>query len=297
MERKELDQIVNGVLAAAVIAGAVLTYRSDMSIELFMLLLVVIGTVVWLLDRFFLKRRRPAGEKAPHWIEYSRDFLPVILAVFFLRSFLVEPFKIPSSSMMPTLLVGDFILVNKFDYGIRLPVADMKIFNVGEPKRGDVMVFRYPNNPSEDFIKRVVGVPGDVIIYRDKKLTINGVLQQQTDKGEYNSPRGTQQTLLPADLFTEDLDGHKHSILRMPARPSMDITRVEDFPHRENCEYTLDQMRCKVPPGYYFMMGDNRDNSHDSRYWGFVPDRNIVGKAFAIWFNWHDLKRIGTSIN
>jgi len=261
-----------------------------------MFLLLVLTGSVWLLDRLVMQPKRTAADKESWWVEYSKSFFPVILAVFLLRSFLVEPFKIPSGSMIPTLQVGDFILVNKFTYGIRLPIISKKLVEINSPKRGDVMVFHYPVNPSLDYIKRVVGLPGDQIIYRNKQLFVNGVAQEQKPGGEYNYVESALK-FVHTERYSETLDGHEHSVLINPDMPGVHLGVVEEFPNRENCSYTEQEMRCTVPSGEYFMMGDNRDNSRDSRYWGFVPDRMIVGKAFAIWMNFNDLKRIGLSIN
>lgn len=287
-----MNMVINIVLLIGVLAGAVATYNSAISIELFMLLLLVASGLAALIDRLVLRIRRAPGVKEPLWVEYSKSFFPVILLVFLLRSFLFEPFKIPSGSMIPTLHVGDYILVNKFTYGIRLPVIDLKIIDVNTPKRGDVMVFHYPENPSQNFIKRVVGVPGDVIEYRDKQLTINGVVQQQQPDGGYND----QDENTGARVYTENLNGHAHPVLIRPGVPLLYLSQVADFPHRDDCTITEELVRCTVPAGNYFMMGDNRDNSRDSRYWGFVPDNMIVGKAFVIWMNWPDLKRIGSAV-
>ncbi len=265
-----------------------------MDFALIMFLLLVVTGGVWLLDIFLLKARRKAGE--PWWVEYAKSFFPVILAVFLLRSFLVEPFKIPSGSMIPTLHVGDFILVNKFAYGIRLPIISQKIIDIGNPQRGDVMVFHYPENPAIDYIKRVVGLPGDEVIYRGKQLLINGVAQEQKSEGEYNYVDNGL-SFVHTNRYAENLSGHVHPILINPELPSYHAGSVSDFPQREQCSYTFEEVRCTVPKGHYFMMGDNRDNSRDSRYWGFVPDKMIVGKAFFIWMNFSDLKRIGITIN
>jgi signal peptidase I len=292
-----MNMVLNYGLLAAAILGAVLTYLSAISIELFMLLLLLVSGTAALADRLFLRATRAAGVKEPLWVEYCKSFLPVIFAVFLLRSFLVEPFKIPSGSMIPTLHVGDYILVNKFTYGIRLPVANLKIIEMNAPKRGDVMVFRYPDNTMQNFIKRVVGVPGDVIEYRNKQLTINGVVQPQQHDGEYNYFSESQKAMIYTQQYTEKLDGRPHPVLFRQEMPSLRLNSIENFPSHENCSYTETTMRCTVPPGNYFMMGDNRDDSHDSRYWGFVPDKLIVGKAFGIWFNWDEYKRIGSSIN
>ncbi|HSM99326.1 MAG TPA: signal peptidase I, partial [Gallionella sp.] len=214
-----MNMAVNIVLLIVVAMGAVLTFYGQISIELYMLLLLVVSAVVVLLNRIALRGKRPAGEKEPLWIEYSRSFFPVILAVFLLRSFLFEPFKIPSGSMIPTLHVGDFILVNKFSYGIRLPIAGTKVVDLGSPQRGDVMVFHYPEKPSDNYIKRVVGVPGDVVEYRNKQLTINGVVQLQQREGEYNYLNENTEVMVHSEKFSENLNGHMHSILLRPEMP------------------------------------------------------------------------------
>ena len=218
------------------------------------------------------------GKAVGWWVDLARSLFPVLLIVVVIRSFIVEPFRIPSGSMIPTLLVGDFILVNKFDYGIRLPVLHTKIFDIGEPKRGDVAVFRYPVNPREDYIKRVIGLPGDHVVYRDKHLIINGKPEDQLLLGRYQlgEDRG-------ALLKKEKLGGVEHNILIHPENPTGDF----EF---------------DVPAGQYFMMGDNRDRSSDSRYWGTVPEQNLVGKAFLIWMSigsagkWINWSRIGDTI-
>lgn len=267
-----------------------------MNFALIMLVLLVVTGGVWLLDRYFFSRRRQEGEKEPWWIEYPKSFFPVILIVFLLRSFLVEPFKIPSGSMIPTLLVGDYILVNKFTYGIRIPVLNTKIVEVNAPQRGEVMVFRYPDNPSLDYIKRVVGTPGDVVSYRNKRLTVNGQLVPVETEQDYNYLEGGL-TYVSAKRFRESLGGHSHSIIINLDAPPVQLAGVRAFPYRDQCEYNEEGFTCKVPPGHYFMMGDNRDSSSDSRYWGFVPDANIVGKAFLIWWNFGEFGRIGTRID
>ena len=260
-----------------------------------MFIMLAITGSVWLLDRFVLQPNRSPADKEPWWVEYSKSFFPVILAVFILRSFLVEPFKIPSSSMRPTLIVGDFIVVNKFTYGIRLPIIGKKLIEINSPSRGDVMVFHFPEDPSTDFIKRVIGLPGDTIEYRHKQLFINGVLQEQQRDGDYNYVESAI-NFVHTEHYNENLIGSPHSILVNPDVPSINLASVAEFPHRENCEYLVGTVRCTVPDGHYFMLGDNRDNSRDSRYWGFVPDKLIVGKAFMVWMNFSDLKRIGLTI-
>ena len=220
--------------------------------------------------------------KEPTWIEYCKSFFPVILAVLLLRSFLVEPFRIPSGSMMPTLLVGDFILVNKYDYGIRLPVLNIKVIDIGEPQRGDVVVFRYPKNPSVDYIKRLVGLPGDRISYYNKLLHINGKPVGQVPAGIFVG-KGSGVSMSGASERIEQLGDVQHHILVIPNTPGMEGEYI-------------------VPDGEYFVMGDNRDNSNDSRYWGTVPEANLVGKAFRIWMNWDsanggiNIDRIGMKI-
>jgi len=226
----------------------------------------------------------------PWWLDWTAGLFPVILMVFLLRSFLFEPFKIPSGSMIPTLEIGDLILVNKFHYGIRIPVINKKVVPLNDPQRGDVMVFRYPVDPGIDFIKRVVGVPGDEIAYINQKLYVNGTLAplQQLDD-YYDEDRRTY-----SRQFREDLgSGVTHRLLVDPQQPSSYGMRARQFPGYENCRYTAEGVTCKVPAGHYFMMGDNRDNSEDSRFWGFVPDENIVGRAFFVWMNFGSLKRIG----
>jgi len=225
----------------------------------------------------------------PWWLDWTAGLFPVIAVVFILRSFLFEPFKIPSGSMIPTLLVGDLILVNKFHYGLRLPVANIKMTQ-GEPvRRGDVMVFRYPPNPNVDYIKRVVGLPGDEVAYLNKKLTINGQPVAVADLPEFFD----ESVMRYFRQERESLSDKPHLIIEDNDRPAF-IAGVGDYPFRDHCGYSVEGVVCKVPEGHYFMMGDNRDNSLDSRYWGFVPDANIVGKAFFVWMNFGNFKRIGS---
>ena len=227
----------------------------------------------------------------PWWLDWTAGLFPVILAVFLLRSFLVEPFKIPSGSMMPTLLTGDLILVNKFTYGLRLPVINTKMTDGTPPARGDVMVFRYPPKPSMDYIKRVVGVPGDEVAYLNKQLTINGKPVPKTSVPDYFD----EESMRYLKEFSEDLAGKEHKLLNDDSRRAgLSEVEIAGFPNRDNCRYSIEGVVCKVPAGHYFMMGDNRDNSLDSRYWGFVPDENIVGRAFFIWMNFGNFKRIGS---
>ena len=227
----------------------------------------------------------------PWWLDWTAGLFPVIIAVFLLRSFLFEPFKIPSGSMIPTLMVGDLILVNKFHYGVRLPVINLKISEGNKPQRGDVMVFKYPPKPSVDYIKRVVGLPGDEVAYANKRLTINGKPVSTNQLPEFFDADVTR--YFPQ--YEEQLGDAKHRLLNDDnRRGGISEAEVMDFPNRQNCRYSVEGMACKVPEGHYFMMGDNRDNSLDSRYWGFVPDKNIVGRAFFVWMNFGDLKRIGS---
>ena len=224
----------------------------------------------------------------PWWLDWTAGLFPVILAVFLLRSFLFEPFKIPSASMVPTLLVGDLILVNKYHYGLRLPVIHTRITQGNAPQRGDVMVFRYPPKPSLDYIKRVVGVPGDEVSYLNKRLRVNGQAVDSKQTPDFFD----EESMRYAHQFEETLGAKPHQILTGDAPPSF-MTYADDFPYRENCRYSVEGVVCKVPAGQYFMMGDNRDNSQDSRFWGFVPEGNIVGRAILVWMNFGNLKRIG----
>ena len=267
-----------------------------------MVLLVVVTGLIWAVDAaFFAPRRRPArvhssgegegGEtveegKAPAYetpklVEYARSFFPIFLIVLVLRSFVAEPFRIPSGSMMPTLLIGDFILVNKYRYGIRLPMLDTKVVELDAPQRGDVVVFRSPENPATPFIKRVVGLPGDRIAYYNKVLYVNGEAAEQTVLGTY-SATGSSASMSGASRRVEILNGHVHEILIQPGAPTLEGKMV-------------------VPEGHYFVLGDNRDNSRDSRFWGTVPDELLIGRAFLIWMSWdwgHGVQwnRIGDSI-
>jgi len=224
----------------------------------------------------------------PWWLDWTAGLFPVIISVFFLRSFIVEPFKIPSGSMIPTLLVGDLILVNKFHYGLRLPVLNTKITEGEKPQRGDVMVFRYPPKPSLDYIKRVVGVPGDTVAYLNKRLTINGQAVPTESVPEFFD----EDAMRYFKQYEEKLSSQSQRLLNDEQRPAF-VPGADKFPGVENCDYTVEGVTCKVPEGHYFMMGDNRDNSMDSRYWGFVPEKNIVGKAFFVWMNFGNLKRVG----
>ena len=270
-------------------------------------LILVVGTlltgIIVLLDKLVLadnRRKRVLEEsyeakfgevrnsapvkeyKEPWYVDYSRSFFPVLLIVLILRSFIAEPFRIPSGSMMPTLLHGDFILVNKFSYGLRLPVLHNKVWTNGNPERGDVIVFRYPKNPTQDYIKRVIGLPGDTIEYRNKNVFVNGELIKQEDQGTFIG-QGRDASMSGARVKQEQLFSVDHQLL------------IDNNRYSQNSLWV-------VPDGNYFVMGDNRDNSNDSRRWGPVPEENLVGRAFMVWMNWDlsagqfDLSRIGMQI-
>ncbi len=318
-------QALTSVILAAFVAyvGAWYFGVVEGNFALLLFLATVVTGAYWLAERFvFLPRRQQAAaaleaqtikrnedltklgiaridgdvteaKKAllaqPWWLDWTAGLFPVIIGVFILRSFLFEPFKIPSGSMIPTLLVGDLILVNKYHYGLRLPVINTKITEGTAPQRGDVMVFRYPPKPSLDYIKRVVGVPGDEVAYLNKRLSINGKAIETNTLPEFfdaDAMRYFKQ-------FEEALGDKKHRLLNDDNRPAF-VPGADEFEFKSNCRYSVEGVVCKVPQGHYFMMGDNRDNSLDSRYWGFVPDKNIVGKAFFVWMNFSSLKRIGS---
>ena len=318
--------VITGVLYAALIAylGGWYFGQWQGNFALLLFILTSVTMLYWLAERY---RFRPAREAAaaklaqqdqsrraqlaakgiaevdgnleeaksrllmqPWWLDWTAGLFPVIAAVFLMRSFLFEPFKIPSGSMIPTLLVGDLILVNKFHYGIRLPVINKKIADNHDPERGDVIVFRFPSNPSIDYIKRVVGVPGDEISYINKRLSINGQLVPQQALPEYYD----EDSLRYAMQFSEKLGKIEHRFLVDKDRPPyIPEPAIDQFPFRENCRYSGEGVVCKVPPGHFFSMGDNRDNSQDSRFWGFVPNENIVGRAFMVWMNFGNIKRVG----
>ena len=266
-----------------------------MYFALFMVVILVVSGAIWLLDKLVLRRARPAGAADPWFVEYAKSFFPVILLVFTLRSFLVEPFKIPSGSMMPTLLAGDYILVNKFIYGLRVPILNNTIIEMNTPKRGDVFVFHFPPQPTIDYIKRVVGLPGDVIQYQDKQLIINGKVLDVSLTGDYqykmkfvDGDGVERENNMTAKQSVEQLGVVKHDIL------------IHDVANQYNDDAPGAKLQAgekiTVPAGQYFAMGDNRDNSADSRVWGFVPEHNLVGKAFFIWMNFEKFGRIGSNI-
>jgi len=318
-------QFLTSIVLSAFVGYAAAWYFGlvEGNFALLLFMATVVTGIYWLAERFYFlpkrqqaatrleaeaaKRREDLGKMGisqvdgdiveaknrllmqPWWLDWTAGLFPVIITVFLLRSFLFEPFKIPSGSMIPTLLVGDLILVNKYHYGIRLPVINTKITEGNKPKTGDVMVFRYPPKPSLDYIKRVVGVPGDEVAYLNKRLSINGKPVSTTAVPEFfdgDAMRYFKQ-------YEEALGDKPHRLLNDDDRPAF-VPGVEDFPFKQNCQYSVEGVVCKVPERHYFMMGDNRDNSLDSRYWGFVPDKNIVGKAFFVWMNFGNLKRIGS---
>lgn len=258
-----------------------------MYFALFMVVILAVTGLIWLLDILVLRKNRLVGVEEPWYVEYAKSFFPVILLVFVLRSFLVEPFKIPSGSMMPTLLAGDYILVNKFTYGLRVPILNNTFVEMNKPKQGDVIVFHYPPDPKIDYIKRVVGVPGDRIQYQDKQLIINGKKLDVTFENNYEyEMQGAN--IISARKSKEQLGDVQHDIL------------VHDIPNQYYAGMPgaklQDGETIVVPENSYFAMGDNRDNSADSRVWGFVPEKNLVGKAFYIWMNFDQFSRIGNTI-
>jgi len=317
---------LTGALYAALVIylGGWLMDKWIGNFALLLLLLTVVTLAYWIAEKLFFRPRRLAAAKLleeqilarraeirkmgmetdvgndleerkaqlmqqPWWLDWTAGLFPVIAVVFVLRSFLFEPFKIPSGSMIPTLQVGDLILVNKFHYGIRLPVLNKKIIANHDPARGDVMVFHYPMDPRVDYIKRVVGLPGDEVSYLNKQLRINGQpIPETPEKDYYVEERSSYE-----QAFTENLTGVQHQILTKAEQPA-GVLPFPAFPFKDNCRYSAEGVVCKVPPGHYFMMGDHRDDSQDSRYWGFVPDENIVGRAFFVWMNFSDPGRIGS---
>jgi signal peptidase I len=259
-----------------------------MYFALFMVAILLVTGFIWLLDSLVLKKKRPVGTMEPVAVEYAKSFFPVIFVVFFVRSFIVEPFKIPSGSMMPTLLAGDYILVNKFTYGLRVPILNNTFFEINHPTRGDVFVFHYPPEPSVDYIKRVVGLPGDKIRYQDKRLTINGKFLDVQNVGDYAYVKPGL-NMVTAKHYREQLGNVEHDILINEWVNSYDSDAI-------GAKFANDE-EITVPAGHYLAMGDNRDDSSDSRVWGFVPEKNLVGKAFFIWMNFDQGSRIGNSIH
>lgn len=235
-----------------------------MNFALVLVILSLVSGVIFLLDKLFWEKKREPNQKPGRIIEYSRSFFPVFFLVLLVRSFVIEPFRIPSGSLEPTLLVGDFLAVNKFAYGFRLPVWEKKIISVANPKSGEIAVFRWPPNPDYDYIKRVIGVPGDKVSYHNKILTINGQEMRQTFV-EYTTDESSGRAVAK---YRENLSGTEHDIFVRKDVPAVDFD-------------------VEVPEGQYFMMGDNRDDSADSRYWGFVSDNYLRGRALLVWMSWN----------
>ena len=232
--------------------------------------LVLLTGFIALLDILFFAKKRSADKKQPIIIEYSRSFFPVLLLVLLIRSFLIQPYRVPTGSLIPTVLPGDFIVVSQYAYGLRLPVLNNKIFNIGEPKRGDIVLFRFPGDKSILYVKRVIGLPGDHVVYRNKVLIINNIIMMQTPFGmELDAEGGFS---MPVQVRIENLDKVTHKIFIRPGYKEYEDVDVV------------------VPQDSYFMMGDNRDGSNDSREWGFVPEENLVGRAFGIWMSWDSEK-------
>lgn len=255
-----------------------------MIFPLILTILVIVSGVVGLVDiLFFAKKRSKLKKKQPKLIEYCRSFFPVLLFVWVVRSFLIQPYRVPTGSLEPTILPGDFIAVNQFAYGLRLPVINYKFFKIGEPERGDIALFQWPKEPSIVFVKRVVGIPGDHIVYRNKVLKINGKIARQKMVGHALDVE-PDQVPIPVQIKLENLLGVRHRIFIRALGGEIG---------------TFDVV---VPKGYYFMMGDNRDDSDDSRDWGFVPEQNLIGKALIIWMSWDSAgrrvrwHRIGTRV-
>jgi len=305
MLNKFMSVITALVLAGfAAYIGAWYTGKLEGNFALLLFIAVVVTGVYWIAELLYFKPRRAASPprpgypedtavdtRQPWWLDWTAGLFPVILIVFLLRSFLFEPFKIPSGSMIPTLQIGDLILVNKFHYGVRLPVLGTKLTDGTPVARGDVMVFKYPPKPSLDYIKRVVGLPGDKIEYKNKMLTVNGEPISKKALPDYFD----EDQMIYTKLFEEQIGGKTHQLLNNERRPAgwSESDTEANYPNKKNCEYSELGVTCTVPAGHYFMMGDNRDNSLDSRYFGFVPDANIVGRAFFVWMNFGNLKRIG----
>ncbi len=266
-------------------------------LPLILFLLVIITGIIVAWDKWAQRKTstpRPKDAKLPWWLDISHAIFPVVTIVFVFRSFLFEPFVIPSGSMLPTLEIGDFILVNKYQYGLRLPIIERKVVEINQPKRGDIVVFRYPSDPSIDYIKRLVGLPGDTVAYKNKVLTVNGQPISTTPAGIYSYQEGEDESrqVISTRRFHTNFSGIQHDILTMDEKASVNFDSVEQSKTFNMCEFSQDNsgFRCKVPARHYFMMGDNRDNSSDSRYWGFVPDDHLRGKAVLIWFNWTHFK-------
>lgn len=258
----------------------------DFDFNLILVPVTLVLFAIWLLDKFVFKQRKTKGKGQENFIiAWAYDFWPILAVVLVLRSFLYEPFNIPSESMMPTLEVGDFILVNKFEYGVRLPLAHSKIISTGEPQRGDVIVFRFPENPRISYIKRVIGLPGDTVEMKGGELLINGQAQNRQLLGQVETGLKVSQGLMPIqmDQYQNQLGNHQfisHQISATQKNEALSeqVRQEQSITMNQSWSYT-------VPQGQYFVMGDNRDQSEDSRYWGFVPEENLVGRAFYVWMH------------
>lgn len=296
--RNKSKLMENGYFALVLGMVGVISEWTDFATVLFIFTLT--SGFILLLDKIICGKKTSSNRNKPHYVHYAKEFFPVVLSVWVLRAFLFEAYQIPSSSMRPDLSVGDFILVNKFTYGIREPFSNKVLININQVKRGDVVVFKDPNVYNRDLIKRVVAVGGDHISYFNKKLVINGQALAYTPNGKYSyvddiSPQ--QSITFNNNRYIEDLLGVKHNIITWDQVPPLFFSQVTNFKERSNCNYQDNNgFSCIVPNGYYFMMGDNRDNSFDSRYWGFVSNNAILGKAIYVWMNFHDFSRIGTKI-
>ncbi|MDO4878869.1 MAG: signal peptidase I [Neisseria sp.] len=298
------------LLAIAGLFGILASF-SAMNFTAVLLIFVVLTGAVWLWHKACTKK---GSRDDNHFRDYIGGFFPIILVIFVLRTFVAEPFQIPSSSMRPGLVKGDFILVNKFAYGIRTPVINNVLIDTGKIERGDVVVFNYPIEPQQNYIKRIVGIPGDTIEYRDKVLTVNGKTPTDTAIGNYRYPDDQKpDTVREAEMFKTSLNNKEFDILKNTGQPAVSLSTAAYFQSvimpehgydyaasglAEHCRFDEDGngFSCTVPQGRYFAMGDNRDNSADSRYWGFVDDRYVVGKAFVVWLNFGQFGRIGTII-
>lgn len=287
-----------GVLFSYV--GLFIVLANKYTVDMAMVLFTVITIVIWLVSKAL-----PSESIEADTISYAAGYTPVLLMLFLLRSFLLEPFQIPSSSMRPGLIDGDMILVSKFSYGLRTPITNQVFIPISNPARGDVAVFSYPKDPRKDYIKRIIGLPGDTIEYRNRSLTINGVAVKTESVGpavyiDKNQLSARQTPLYQSALQrVETIDGKSFkTYIDAQKLPGTNLQQVDYYSTQGQCNYADDGswFVCKVPKDNFFVMGDNRDQSEDSRYWGFVPNTNLVGKAFFIWMNTKEPSRIGRII-
>lgn len=293
--------ITGSVLAALAFYFYIIFFSAEQGdFSLFLFATIVVTGLYWLAEKLYFRPKRVASAQLltenarslalqqPWWLDWTAGLFPMICVVFLIRSFLFESFKVPTGSMIPSIWIGDVMLINKFQYGVRLPILNTKVFDVSNPQRGDIMVFRFPPKPSQNYVKRVIGLPGDDISYLNKVLAVNGKILSKIPQKDYLD----DDTMALSKQFEEIIDGKKHRLLNEDNRPAYVAGAIE-FPNSEQCKYSIEGVRCTVPAGHYFTMGDNRDNSLDSRYWGFVPEANIVGKATFVWMNFSHLSRIG----